>query len=345
MLNGCVEREIIDELSLVEGIGFDYSEDGNIIGTTSLSVFIEDQPPENISVTAESTMKKAILQKIEQKTSNPIAIGSLQLLVFGQELAVKEGILDLLDPFQRDPAVGSTLDIAIVDGEAKKLLGTKYGKTTGTATFISELLTHNWEEGDLPKTNFHRFLSNFFQKGKTPFIPIIKQVSAHEVELVGLGFFRYGKMIERISMEDSFFFKLMVDEYSNGVHNIEVDGQAASIQSIYSSHNYRLTNRSPYEVTIDIKVNGIINEFTGKNTIKDKTFDKLEDKFEEVITHQCQKLVAKFQEKEIDPIGFGHFVKTRTRNFDFKKWDEKDKKNLVVKINATVDIQEGGVIE
>ena len=45
-------------------------------------------------------------------------------------------------------------------------------------------------------------------------------------------------------------------------------------------------------------------------------------------------MIQRFKDKEIDPIGFGHFVKTQTRNFDFNNWRKNQYKDLVVKIKA-----------
>ena len=44
-------------------------------------------------------------------------MGSLEILLFGKELTKKMGILDLIDPFTRDPRIGTAMRMAIVDGK------------------------------------------------------------------------------------------------------------------------------------------------------------------------------------------------------------------------------------
>lgn len=343
-LSGCVQKEILDDINLIECIGFDHSdEEDKINGTILFSIYQPDQPPKNTTINAKGRMKKTILQDMQLQSTNPIVTGSMELVLFGKELATKNGILDLVDPFQRDPGVGSGLHVALVDGEAKDLLEGEYG-IKGNATFISDLIKNNIENEDLPRTNLQLFLKGYYSEGRTPFMPQLKQLSKDSIELNGIAFFRYGKIVETILPEQMFFFKLLVDKYSNGLHRVKIDGDEAAIRNIRSVHKFKLESRSPFEITVDIRVNGIINEFSG-NRLTPKKIAELEQRFEDEITKECLKLISIFKDKEIDPIGFGHFIKTQDRNFDIDKWNEAQYQELIVKIHPKVKITEAGVIE
>lgn len=56
-------------------------------------------------------------------------------------------------------------------------------------------------------------------------------------------------------------------------------------------------------------------------------------------------MVEKFKEIEIDPIGFGSFVRSKDRNFDYAKWQEENYQNMQVNVKAKVEIGELGTIE
>jgi spore germination protein len=343
VLFGCVEKEILDDINLIEGIGFDYAGEDYIKGTVLFPIYQPDQSPKNKTLTSKAKIKKAILQDIQLQAANPIVTGSMEIVLFGKELATKKGVLELVDAFQRDPGVGSGLFLAVVDGETKELLEGDYG-IRGNATHISNLIQNNIKNEDLPKTNLQEFLSSYYQVGQTPFMPELKQISKDKVELSGISFLKYGKVIETIHPDQMFFFRLLVDKYSNGMHRVQIDDGEAAIRSIRSVHVFKLTSRSPMEVEVQLKVQGIINEFTG-NQVTPKKIDKLEKAFEKEIEEECLKLVELFKEKEIDPVGFGHFVKTKTRNFDLSKWTDSEYQKLTVKVNADVMVSEAGVIE
>lgn len=343
LLFGCVEKEVVDDITLINGIGFDYAEEGKIIGTILFPVYMKDQPPENKILTAKAAIKKSVLQDIQKQSADPIVTGKMRVVLFGGELSTKQGILELVDAFQRDPGVGSGIYLATVDGKAEDVLKGEYG-IKGNAVHIANLFDQNVKREDLPKTNLQRFLADFYQVGKTPYIPQIKKISNKNVELSGVGLFKSGKIIDTISPDEMFFFKLLVDKYSEGMHRVGIEKGDAAIRSIRSSHNFELTGRNPYEVTIKIKVEGVINEFTG-NELTPKITKQLEKQFEEDIAKKCENFVKRFQEKKIDPVGFGHFVKTHTRNFDIDKWWASDYPKLIVKVKPNVKITEAGVIQ
>ncbi|TKC15383.1 Ger(x)C family spore germination protein [Robertmurraya kyonggiensis] len=342
-LNGCVKKEILDDINLIEAIGFDYAGDGNTSGTILYPIYQPDQPPENKTLTAKALIKKSILQDIQLQAANPIVTGSMEAVLFAKELATKEGVLELIDAFQRDPGVGSGLYLAVVDGEARELMDGNYG-VRGNATFISNLLENNIENEDLPKTNLQKFLFSYYQEGQTPFMPQLKKISDEKIELNGVCFFKHGKVVETISSDQMFFFRLLVDKYSNGLHRVKIKDGEAAVRSIRSTHNFDLSKRSPLEITVKIKVQGIVNEYTG-NEVKPEQIKQLENAFGEEIKKQSQELVDIFKEQKIDPVGFGHFVKTRKRKYDLSKWLESDLKNLTVKVVPDVTITEAGVIE
>jgi len=346
VLTGCVESRILDELTMVTAMGFDINENGDkIIGTINVPIFLKDEPPRNKVISAQAELQKSILQIMQESSANQIAIGSLEVLLFGKELTKKMGILDLIDPFIRDPTIGTAIKMAVVDGEVKDLLNGNYG-VRGNAYFISNSIDTAVEHGNLPMTNFHRFLIDFYSQGKTPYVPIIRKESEKELEIIGVGFFRYGKIVHQISMNESFFFKLLVDKHSHGWQVVNSDGKKASIQSIKSKHKFRLTKPTPpYEVTVEINLEGIINEYTGGEKISHKSIEKLEKAFEKKINEECLKLIEKFKELDIDPIGFGAFIKSADRKFDYKKWKDGGYKDLTVKIKANAEIQEVGIVE
>jgi spore germination protein len=342
-LTGCVKKEILDDISLIEGIGFDYVDQENILGTVIVPVYLPDQPPKSNTYSAKAEIKKSILQEVQRQTADPIVTGSLTVVLFSKTLSEKVGILPLVDPFQRDPGVGSGLYLAVVDGETKELLSGDYG-VRGNAIYISNLMEHNIKNEDLPKTNLQLFLADFYQEGKTPFIPQLKQIEKDKLKINGISLLKHGKMVDSIAADKMFFFKLLTDKYSEGLHNVKIDSGEAAVRSIRSSHNFELTKRNPTEVTIHIKVDGIINEFTGQE-LTPKMMQELQQQFAKDIQKECLNLIQRFKDKQIDPVGIGHFVKTQTRNFDFNNWRENQYKDLVVKIKSDVKISESGVIE
>ncbi len=340
LLAGCVQKKIIDDVNIGVGIGIDKDRD-HLLGSMMIPVFNPDKSIDNFTFTAEGTVTRDIVFQMQQKSSQPIVSGSLDIALFEDEVA-RDGLINFLDVFLRDPSVGARLYVAIVDGKAKNIFEGDYGDR-GNARYLAELLEQNMDNGNLPFTNLHKFLFDFYQKGQDPYLPLFKKVQPDLVNLTGLALFKDEKVVDILDEDKMFYFKLMVDKYSMGSLKIKDSHGESFIKSIRSSYKINLTNRNPYEFVVKIKLEGILTEHTGL-TFESGEITELEKELEKQIVVESTKLLEKFQQLQIDPVGLGHLAKSKTRNFDFKKWEESYP-NARFKVNADVRILEVGVVE
>lgn len=94
---------------------------------------------------------------------------------------------------------------------------------------------------------------------------------------------------------------------------------------------------------VELKIEGLIREYTG-HIVTPGIIKKIEKEFEDQINKEATAMIQDFQEKGIDPVGFGQFIKTKTRGFDFKRWED-EYKNLTVNVKTDVVITEVGIVE
>jgi len=341
ILAGCIQKEIVDDVNLETGAAYDYT-DGKIRGTALVPVYLSDKTVENKTFSSSSNLSRDFLRDVQRQSSDPLVSGSLKVVLFGERLAKEKGILDLIDSFQRDPSIGARLYLAVTEGDSKAVINGSYGER-GNAIYLSNLIRHNMNSKDVPKTDLQRFLFDFNQKGKTPYLPRIKKLNKKAVEISGLSFFRYGHVVDTIPPDKMFYFKLLVDKYSKGTLKVNLGKDAAAIESIRSNYKMNLVSRKPLKVNIRIKVKAILNEYSGIR-VTPKKIKMIEKKLEEEIEVECLKLTKRFQSKNIDPVGFGHFIKSKTRKFNYSKW-EADYRYLKMNVQADVTITESGVID
>ncbi|HAQ07697.1 MAG TPA: Ger(x)C family spore germination protein, partial [Bacillus bacterium] len=57
---------------------------------------------------------------------------------------------------------------------------------------------------------------------------------------------------------------MLTDKLSEGVFKGAIGKEEIAIKDIHSKNKYKLTRRDPYSITIEIKMKGIIREYTGK---------------------------------------------------------------------------------
>lgn len=265
----------------------------------------------------------------------------MEIALFGEDVA-KKGIREFTDAFERDPSIGARVYFAVADDKAKDILSGTYGNR-GNAVHLSQLIMHNVENRNVPITNMHLFLFDFYQEGKDPYLPILKKVEPEIIDIVGIALFKDDKLISELPPEKMFFFKLLTDKFSEGAFKLDMDKQQVSIKDLDSKNKFKLTKRDPYTITIDIKIKGLIREYTG-NIVTPAVIKEIEKEFEAEVNKETTAMIRDFQEQGIDPVGFGHFIKSKTRGFDFKKWED-EYKNLTVHVKTDVIITEVGIVE
>ncbi|MGM0873354.1 MAG: Ger(x)C family spore germination protein [Bacillota bacterium] len=342
ILTGCVEKEILDDVNLVTAVGFDRVEENRIEGTVIINTYLKDQPVQDSKLTNESELSRDILANMQKESTDPLVLGKLQIVLFGEDLS-KSGISDLVDTLQRDASIGERLLLAVTRGKSKDILDADFS-TKGASRFLTDIILHNTINRDLPRTNLHLFLFQYYSKGQDPYLPIIKRKDK-SVEIDGLALFDNEKLVSEISNEQLLFFKVLADQYSQGSYTLEIpeSKEKAGIKSIASSRKLKVVSTEPLKVEISIHIEGFINEFTGKR-ITPKIIEKVEKAFEKRVEKETLALIEQFKELKIDPVGIGDDIRSQTRNFNIKEWKEK-MPALMADVEADVVINETGVID
>jgi spore germination protein len=342
LLIGCVQQQIIDEVNIETGLGFDLLEGGQIKGTVLYPQFMPDKSVSNVTIVESANVSRDLLSKLERQSNQPLVTGSLEVVLFGRTLADK-GFFHLIDSLQRDPNIGSRIDLAVVDGDAQDVLQGKYG-LEGNGVYIKSLLDHNMKYRDVPRQNLHLFASYLYSKGRTTYLPIIKKVNNTELEISGMGLFDQKHLVQTINEDKMFFFKILVDKYSEGSETVKQNGDEAVVRSISSTNKIKVnSHKHPIEVTITVKVNGVIREFTGQH-LDPKKENLIKLNFERIIKKETLSMLKQFQKSRIDPVGIGERVKSETRHFNWSKWKD-DYSSVKFKVIPKVVIMESGTVE
>ncbi|MEK3887814.1 Ger(x)C family spore germination protein [Bacillus sp. FSL K6-3431] len=339
-LSGCVQTKIIDEVNVITGAGIDYTEDDKLQISTITTRY--SAAKEAIDEYLEITMEKSgsIENNLNRQSSETVLIGDLDIVVIGEK-AAKEGVFPIIDTLQRNPSVGSRLFLALTEGSVPDLMKGTYG-TLGNSIYISNLIEHNMKSRDIPKTNLHLFSSDYFQKDKGSFLPILKRLPGDKLGIAGLGLFHKEKLVHTIPTNDMFYFKLLVDKHTDGTLIVKVGKDDAVVNSIGS----RVILHADYKkltFEIDYTLKGIVKQYTGTK-VEAKVIDAIKRNLEQKIEKNTLKLLNEFQEMGIDPVGVQRKFKQQNRNFDKNKWKDQYKE-VTFKLHPKVIITESGTLE
>jgi spore germination protein len=344
LLTSC-DIDSIEDISIIQIAGYDYIEEDLTRGTISVPEFSRVETgsiagEKYYSATGETV--KEIHASLQRKSSKPLLHGKISLTLFNEEIAT-HGIAYMFDNLVRDPSIGRDVLLAVVKGEAKDFIETRYSENERTSKYVTGLVRNNIKE-NFPKTNLHVFQYAYTSIGMDGFLPLLESDGKH-AEIAGIAFFRDDLYVHSIPAEDIFVFKLMKEPFEFGNMKTDYKGHAYIIENIGSTVKYHV-NRSQAvpRFTIDIDMQGIVNETTRTKIPPQPSFiTKLENEIQRELQARCLEMIGEFQQNQTDPIGLGNVYKSRERKFDLDQWKEAYP-SVPIDVKIDVKIVETGIM-
>ncbi|GAF15416.1 spore germination protein GerQC [Bacillus sp. JCM 19046] len=331
---------IIDELQLITVAGFDQVEDNKVRGTVTLTAYSYEEELNNTALSAISTSTRQLRLRLNSMSSRPIHGGKISSIVIQDHLA-EDGIFDLLDTYYRDPTIALRAFLSVTRGSTYEMLNKEFPLQTEIGTYLKDMLDHNMERGNLPKSNMHLFMRAYFEKGHDPFMPILSYTN-NVLQVDGTALFKDDRFVHALDIEEAFFLKLIKDGYqTGGVIELKVDNESevAVLREMRSSSELSV-DRESESLHIEIELKTRLSEYSG-HTLNEAKLKEITQESDRVIEEGIRNLINVMQEKQIDPIGFGAREINRSELNEAEWYDLYGKLN--VKVNVKTSIVESGV--
>jgi spore germination protein len=346
VLSGCKSSRIVDQIQIIHAMGYDVK-NGKYTGTAIYPTFKQGPMTKPDILTTESSTTYDLIPRLSSKSALPIEEGQIRLVLFGQQFA-KQGIAEIVHSLARNNKVGSHLQLAVSKGDAEELLRITAETTLSDTLYLSNLIEQNIREMNLPKTNLHIFLYNYFGKGRDPFLPYLEK-KGDTVKLEGLALFKYGHYVGRIDLRKSFLVKLLLDETKNGVYQLPISQNEKKgrvlLENLFAHSHYSLKKGSSPVIDIHLRIRASIRDYPMWLDLSgQRSFQKVSEQMEKKLNQDITNLLSFFQKKGVDPLGIGDFVRSKTRH-----WDEeafyKQYRHLQIRPHVKVDIVQTGIGE
>lgn len=346
LLSGCaLPRDSVDNVQLLRVMGYDQMDD-QVKGTAIYSVFTPDKKESAELISTSSKTSKEILSELNNESEKPIELGQLRTLLFGEDFA-KKGINTIVSTFYRSPNIGRRMYLAVVKDHSEDLL--KYEAKRTVQRHFWDLIKQNEERENLPYTNLHIFTSIMWGRGMDPFLPyIVKNKNGMKIE--GLALFKKDKYIAHIDKKETLLFTMLKNGSEKGFYGISFEKNEKKgdvlIQDIRTeSHFISEDVYSKPKVTIQLKTKGEI-KIAPKwlDLKKQENITFLEKSLENEINQRAEKLIAFFQDNQIDPLAIGDFLRSETRGWDIKQY-KKQYPSVAIKVKTDVKILQTGVTD
>lgn len=328
---GCVTGRPLEKMGLIVAMGVDLLPNGRIMGTSAL-YGIDPNAKDKVAVlTNTANTIKGIRTKQNQEFSNRLVSGQLRVVLFGSPLA-QHGIVSLIDTLARDAEIGTGLYLAVSQDSTSELLKKRYPEISNIGTFLYEQIQQNSRHEELISTTLHEFLHDYYAAGKDAVMPLFHYMN-NEVHMSDIALFQDDKMVGHFNARESFYLKLIRDRYKAGTNEIgmkrEVLGKLIPKKSRYSHDDLfylvisnlkskakiKLLRQDPPTFEVTLHAVSQINEISEEINIGTKDVVKrLEKSLNQEMKKNIERLIARTQKLNTDPIGFGEHYRSMVRN-------------------------------
>ncbi|MCI0763770.1 Ger(x)C family spore germination protein [Bacillus sp. TL12] len=341
-LTGCLQKNIIDDVHLIQGAVFDSAKDDKVKVTFVCPV---QQKGNKVQVfEGVGNAVKQVKSNSSLESSQPFVSGQMRVALFTTKIA-KKGLATTFDTLLRDVTIGNSLYVGLLEGNGLELLTGKYTTSANVAIYIKKMLEHSMKTGSVPTDNLYLGAFRYYRDGQDYFIPVLKK-SKDKIKITGIALFKKDKYIEKINQQDMFVFKGLLEKHRLDSHEFKSNDGYVMINNIHSKPTYivNIKDGKP-SFLIKVKMEARILELSKQiNLDNKKNTKKIAKEVEKQLDAKAAKLIKKFKSLDVDPLGLGAKYRQHYRPFKLEEW-QKMYKDTPVTVKYKVDITNSGVIE
>lgn len=353
LLSGCWDQKIYERIGFILNVGIESSPNGELLVTYTSPVVGQGKKGtevELLQVTA-GILREA-RGKARTMSAKQLEAGKIQQILISSEIAQKQGVHELLEVFERDPASPIQNWVAIVDGSPNKLLkaAINFKNKPRPSIYLNQLLEDNAINSRIPQTRIVNYDIAYFAQGLDPMLPIIK-LSGKNVSVTGTALFSEDKMTGRLSCKQTFLALSMMGavkpEYTYvnplppNTANTANKKMETELTLKKRKIDIKIENGKPL-ISIYLLYDGYVGEYPWDELNKGPVKEQVETFLSKNLKKECKKTIALLQEAGCDPIGIGDMVRAKYNNyFNSVVWKDVYK-NAAINVDTTVKISRYG---
>ncbi|MBW7475609.1 Ger(x)C family spore germination C-terminal domain-containing protein [Paenibacillus oenotherae] len=344
LLTGCGDQRILERTGFIQVTSYDLLKDGRI----QFSISIPKADPEikvsrEFLTTVAQSGKEARI-KLARQTNLLLVSGQLRTTLFGLSIA-RDGFWEQLDTLLRDPTTSEQIKIVVVNGVAHDMLKKNYKEYPRTGKYIDRLIEKEAKGHTIPVTTLYSFTRDYYDDGIEPVAPIVKD-AGKSIEVDGIALFHDGTYAGKIKADDTLIFAFLRENFKHGEISLDLakhtkESKTVMLSSLNSLRKMDISHKGEHaNVNIDISLKVSVVEYIGELSLGNKAHrHKLEQQISEILTHRATRLIQYLQEKKVDSIGVGIYVRNSMTYRAWKKLDwyeEFPHVNIQCKVKAKI---------
>ncbi|WP_408010242.1 Ger(x)C family spore germination protein [Pseudalkalibacillus sp. A8] len=341
LLMGCNRGRVVDDLQILSIMGFGL-EDEAYKGTALYSDYTEQKQGKIHLLHGQAKNTRIILEEINQQSPKPIEVGKLHMLIFSRNLA-EDGIAHFIKTICRDPLINSNLIVAVSDEPVENIM-TKEGSES-----LPDLLQNNFKSGNVPFSNLHLLLYDYYGEGRDVSIPFINLNQNGKVEVNRYAIFKKDRLSLVLNQKEMILYKILKGESMKGQMEVEVrkgPQKGLTVLKSLSGKKIETIYQSGQKIKYRITLDGMVKEYPEWLNLRKKEDVKILTKeLEKNLMKDLSNLLSTFQDHGVDPLGAGDLVRTHSKRWNEAEFYENIYQQIEFDIDLRIQLQTSGIGE
>ena len=311
LLSGCTtvqgSQPSLEKLGMISVIGFDYIDDEKMKMTVTMPQPATEAIEHTQIITVETDMLHSGLVDISAKADKTVTLKQLRVVLFSEEFARKGQMKEWLEYLFKDADVRSTTFVGVVKDSAEEMLRTQYPDKQNTSVYINNVFHPRQYTYFSPFTTIHDFVYDVSDPLIDAIAPYV-ELSENLIQIEGLAVFSDGKMETLFNKQEGKIIQILRGREKLSVFSITLNkekNEKVALEFVKSKSKIKTNhNMESPKVTIDLKFEGTLSEYSGdKDLAKKSDIEALEKDISKKIEEDVLKLMVKCQELSIEPVG------------------------------------------
>ncbi|MBW7456571.1 Ger(x)C family spore germination protein [Paenibacillus sepulcri] len=358
-LTGCRDEKIIEQMGFARTLAYDTANPDGSGNLLRITISIPQAQPHHtrilLSTTARSSKEARLI--FTRENNRQVVSGQLRTALFGEKLS-SIGLWHHVDSLVRDPSIGNTVSVVVVEGDANDLLESEFSQYPSTGEYIETLIRSGSRANEIPSSNLYTFTRDFMDKGIDPVAPILK-ASKESIKLDGLALFREDRYVGKVEPRDSLLIASMMGRVHSGELAIPVpseNGEESDIvimsfmsskRKITISHKQPIKSGSDLNVVVHMKLRGSLLEYTGTMKLQEAEIQKkMEAMMSAYLEKEGTRIIKMMQQLSADSLGIGQYARNE---MSYAQWERTDWHAFFsranIKVVADVKIKDLGKVQ
>lgn len=352
ILSGCWDNKELDTISIVTGVGIDAADkedEINLIlqiskiGQNNSQMNHNSNTDDNsIILEAEEKGILSAIEKLQRQTTRELFLHHNQVIIFGNEQAVK-GIKPYIDALLRQYEMRMETLVFISEDKVKDIFNGTMEQDKVSSLGISRMVESARRQTEAYAVRVLDIVSMIIDETSAPIIPIVKlrnEDGTPMIFLSGLAVFREGKLIGQLNEIETSGYTWIMNKFKTTVIEVDVEEGFSNMNITDIKYKMRpeIRNGNELVISLDIMGNAIISEIQGFDdmTINEVT-DILIREGENAIYNEIQACLNKSKELNADFLRFGvEFYKRFPNQFEDIRDDWDD---ILSEVEISADIK------